>query len=117
MLFCFPEFSNAIFSESMRCYYLKKRERDVETSTEVICREVIENKMVVKTTEHTISDAEGVRTEKKTVVEEKSSRVESSIQGGIPHVAVRCKTDFITLANQKFKSVTATLELNRLIWV
>lgn len=68
--------------------------------------------MVVKTTERTISDAEGVRSEKKIVVEEKSSRVESSIQGGNPPVAVGGKTNFVLLVNQKFKNVTATLELN-----
>lgn len=54
----------------------------------VTCHDVIENKMVIRTTERTISDAEGVRTEKKTVVEEKSSRVESSIQEGVPPVTV-----------------------------
>ncbi len=54
----------------------------------ITCHDVIENKMVVKTTERTVSDAEGVRTESKTVVEEMSSCTESSVKEGTPVVTV-----------------------------
>ena len=76
------ESSDELLEDSVKCHL---GEGDEDTVMVMTSHDIVENKMVIKTTLHTLTDPHGLSTETKTVVKETSSTcIESNFQDGNP---------------------------------